>query len=132
MGDDDDVVQNNNDNDSSDGEYSDSDLHAGGVSDTETDQAVIAQAMSAEATLSVDVGSSLTHHDWADIDNSDLVAKVRGSAGFRIMREIQPRDGAASSSATLLDNKIFEYFYVQRKDSDMFKKLVKECFPKEY
>tara|TARA_B100001173_G_scaffold80170_1_gene68471 strand:- start:641 stop:3682 length:3042 start_codon:yes stop_codon:yes gene_type:complete len=125
----------NNPEDSDSGdEYSDSDLHAGGVSDTENDQAVIAQAMSAEATLSVDVGSSLTHHDWADIDNSDLVAKVRGSAGFRIMREIQPWDGAASSSAaaTLLDNKVFEYFYVQRKDSDMFKKLVKECFPKEY
>ena len=120
-------------NDSSDGEYSDSDLHAGGASDTENDQAVIAKAMSEEATLSVDVGSSLTHHDWADIDNSDLVAKVRGSAGFRIMREIQPWDGAASSStASLLDNKVFEYFYVQRKDSDVFKKLVKECFPKEY
>ena len=108
-------------NDSSDGEYSDSDLHAGGASDTENDQAVIAKAMSEEATLSVDVGSSLTHHDWADIDNSDLVAKVRGSAGFRIMREIQPWDGAASSStASLLDNKVFEYFYVQRKDSDVF------------
>ena len=120
-------------NDSSDGEYSDSDLHAGGASDTENDQAVIAKAMSEEASLSVDVGSSLTHHDWADIDNSDLVAKVRGSAGFRIMREIQPWDGAASSStASLLDNKVFEYFYVQRKDSDVFKKLVKECFPKEY
>ena len=66
----------NNPEDSDSGdEYSDSDLHAGGVSDTENDQAVIAQAMSAEATLSVDVGSSLTHHDWADIDNSDLVAK---------------------------------------------------------
>ena len=75
----------NNPEDSDSGdEYSDSDLHAGGVADTENDQAVIAQAMSAEATLSVDVGSSLTHHDWADIDNSDLVAKVRGSAGFRI------------------------------------------------
>ena len=40
-------------NDSSDGEYSDSDLHAGGASDTENDQAVIAKAMSEEATLSV-------------------------------------------------------------------------------
>ena len=117
-------------NDSSDGEYSDSDLHAGGASDTENDQAVIAK-MSEEATLSVDVGSSLTHHDWADIDNSDLVAKVRGSAGFRIMREIQPWDGAASSStASLLDNKVFEYFYVQRKTRTCSRNWSKSAFRK--
>ena len=70
----------NNPEDSDSGDkYSDSDLHAGGVSDTENDQAVISTSKChSQATLSVDVGSSLTHHDWADIDNSDLVAKVRG------------------------------------------------------
>ena len=67
-------------------------------------------------------------HDWADIDNSDHVAKVRGSAGFRIMREIQPWDGALDAPPALLANKVFEFFYVQRKEADMWKTLAKECF----
>jgi hypothetical protein len=71
-------------------------------------------------------------HDWADIDNSDLVAKVRGSAGFRIMREIQPWDGALDAPPALLANKVFEFFYVQRKEGDMWKTLAKECFPEKY
>ena len=71
-------------------------------------------------------------HDWADIDNSDLVAKVRGSAGFRIMREIQPWDGALDAPPALLANKVFEFFYVQRKEADMWKTLAKECFPEKY
>jgi len=136
-------MSNNNGNDESDesgddGEFSDSDLHAGaGLSsddEASSDAKVIASMSqkSGEARLSVDVGSSLTHHDWADIDNSDLVAKVRGSAGFRIMREIQPWDGAVSNKAELVTQKVFEYFYVQRKESDVFKRLTKECFLKEY
>ena len=71
-------------------------------------------------------------HDWADIDNSDLVAKVRGSAGFRIMREIQPWDGALDAPPALHANKVFEFFYVQRKEGDMWKTLAKECFPEKY
>ena len=63
----------------SDGEYSDDDDgHIGGDVDPIFDPN--------NSTLMVDVGSGLTSHDWADIDNSDLVAKVRGSTGFRIMR----------------------------------------------
>ena len=80
----------------------------------------------------MDVGSSLTSADWADIDNSDLVAKVRGSAGFRIMREIQPWDGALDAPPDLMKRHVFEYFYTQRKDSDFYKKLAKDCFPSEY
>lgn len=71
-------------------------------------------------------------HDWADIDNSDLVAKVRGSAGFRIMREIAPWDGALDAPPSLLEGKVFEFFYVQRKEADVWKTLAKECFPKQY
>ena len=64
----------------SESDYSDDDAHIGGGDLDET-------YVPGEASLNVDVGSSLTSADWADIDNSDLVAKVRGSAGFRIMRE---------------------------------------------
>ena len=32
----------------------------------------------------------------------------------------------------LIKKQVFEYFYVQRKDSDFYKKLAKECFPTEY
>ena len=85
-----------------------------------------------DPTLSVDVGSGLSSHDWADIDNSDLVAKVRGSAGFRIMRELHAWDGALEAPPALLEGKVFEFFYVQRKEADLWKTLVKECFPKKY
>ena len=61
----------------SESDYSDDDAHIGGGDLDET-------YVPGEASLNVDVGSSLTSADWADIDNSDLVAKVRGSAGFRI------------------------------------------------
>ena len=109
----------------SESDYSDDDAHIGGGDLDET-------YVPGEASLNVDVGSSLTSADWADIDNSDLVAKVRGSAGFRIMREIQPWDGALDAPPDLIKKQVFEYFYVQRKDSDFYKKLAKECFPTEY
>ena len=48
------------------------------------------------------------------------------------MREIQPWDGALDAPPALLEGKVFEFFYVQRKESDMWKTLVKECFPKKY
>ena len=109
----------------SDGEYSDDDDgHIGGDVDPIFDPN--------NSTLKVDVGSGLTSHDWADIDNSDLVAKVRGSTGFRIMREIAPWDGALDAPPALLEQKVFEFFYVQRKEADLWKNLVKECFPKKY
>eukprot|EP00740_Mantoniella_antarctica_P007980 CAMPEP_0181363940 /NCGR_PEP_ID=MMETSP1106-20121128/9065_1 /TAXON_ID=81844 /ORGANISM="Mantoniella antarctica, Strain SL-175" /LENGTH=1005 /DNA_ID=CAMNT_0023478509 /DNA_START=163 /DNA_END=3180 /DNA_ORIENTATION=+ len=108
----------------SDDDFSDDDAHAGGDMDPEMDPN--------QSTLNVDVGSSLTSHDWADIDNSDLVAKVRGSAGFRIMREIAPWDGALVDPPALLQGKVFEFFYVQRKEADMWKALAKECFPAQY
>jgi len=116
--------------DDSGSDYSDDDAHVGG-GDLAQEEAFIA-AQSGEASLNVDVGSSLTSADWADIDNSDLVAKVRGSAGFRIMREIQPWDGALDAPPDLMKKQVFEYFYVQRKDSDLYKTLAKECFPTEY
>jgi len=122
-----DAVDDDDDDGSSD--YSDDDAHIGGGT-VENDD--IAHGTSGEASLNVDVGSSLTSADWADIDNSDLVAKVRGSAGFRIMREIQPWDGALESPPDLLKKHVFEYFYCQRKDSDFYKTLAKECFPSEY
>jgi len=104
-------------------DFSDDDGHAG-EAEEEIDYS--------KPTLNVDVGSSLTSHDWADIDNNDLVSRVRGSAGFRIMREIAPWDGALVAPPALLQKKVFEFFYVQRKESDMWKTLAKECFPKEY
>ena len=112
----------------SDSDYFDEDAHIGG-GDGEEQTTTFAPG---EASLNVDVGSSLSSNDWADIDNSDLVAKVRGSAGFRIMREIQPWDGALDAPPDLIKNKVFEYFYVQRKESDVYKALAKECFPSEY
>ena len=87
-------------------DYSDEDAHIGG-GDLAQEEAFIA-AQSGEASLNVDVGSSLTSADWADIDNSDLVAKVRGSAGFRIMREIQPWDGALDAPPDLMKKQVFE------------------------
>ena len=113
----------------SESEYSDDDAHIGG-GDRDAEETY--DGAGGEATLNVDVGSSLTSADWADIDNSDLVAKVRGSAGFRIMREIQPWDGALDAPPDLMKRHVFEYFYTQRKDSDFYKKLAKDCFPSEY
>ena len=110
----------------SDSDYYDEDAHIGGGEDD------LGAFVPGEASLNVDVGSSLTSADWADIDNSDLVAKVRGSAGFRIMREIQPWDGALDAPPDLIKKQTFEYFYVQRKESDLYKALAKECFPAEY
>ena len=113
----------------SESDYSDDDAHIGG-GDRDAEETY--DGAGGEATLNVDVGSSLTSADWADIDNSDLVAKVRGSAGFRIMREIQPWDGALDAPPDLMKRHVFEYFYTQRKDSDFYKKLAKDCFPSEY
>ena len=113
----------------SESEYSDDDAHIGG-GDRDAEETY--DGAGGEATLNVDVGSSLTSADWADIDNSDLVAKVRGSAGFRIMREIQPWDGALDAPPDLMKRHVFEYFYTQRKDCDYYKKLAKDCFPSEY
>ena len=110
----------------SESDYSDDDAHIGGG---DRDEEETYGGAGGEATLNVDVGSSLTSADWADIDNSDLVAKVRGSAGFRIMREIQPWDGALDAPPDLMKRHVFEYFYTQRKDSDFYKKLAKDCFP---
>ena len=113
----------------SESDYSDDDAHIGG-GDRDAEETY--DGAGGEATLNVDVGSSLTSADWADIDNSDLVAKVRGSAGFRIMREIQPWDGALDAPPDLMKRHVFEYFYTQRKDSDFYKKLAKDCFPSQY
>ena len=113
----------------SESDYSDDDAHIGGG---DRDEEETYGGAGGEATLNVDVGSSLTSADWADIDNSDLVAKVRGSAGFRIMREIQPWDGALDAPPDLMKRHVFEYFYTQRKDSDFYKKLAKDCFPSQY
>ena len=57
----------------------------------------------------------LQNHDWGDIDNNDLVAKVRASAGFRIMREIAPWEDALDAPPAIINSKVFEFFYVQRK-----------------
>ena len=113
----------------SESDYSDDDAHIGG-GDRDAEETY--DGAGGEATLNVDVGSSLTSADWADIDNSDLVAKVRGSAGFRIMREIQPWDGALDAPPDLMKRHVFEYFYTQRKDRDFYKTLAKDCFPSEY
>ena len=48
------------------------------------------------------------------------------------MREIQPWDGALDAPPALHANKVFEFFYVQRKEGDMWKTLAKECFPEKY
>jgi len=48
------------------------------------------------------------------------------------MREIAPWDGALEAPPGLLEGKVFEFFYVQRKEADLWKTLVKECFPKKY
>ena len=48
------------------------------------------------------------------------------------MREIAPWDGALDAPPALLEGKVFEYFYVQRKEADVWKALAKECFPKLY
>jgi hypothetical protein len=48
------------------------------------------------------------------------------------MREIQPWDGALAAPPALHAKKVFEFFYVQRKEADMWKNLAKECFPEMY
>ena len=48
------------------------------------------------------------------------------------MRELQPWDGALEAPPALLEGKVFEFFYVQRKEADLWKALAKECFPKKY
>ena len=48
------------------------------------------------------------------------------------MRELHAWDGALEAPPALLEGKVFEFFYVQRKEADLWKTLVKECFPKKY
>ncbi|GLI62681.1 hypothetical protein VaNZ11_005357, partial [Volvox africanus] len=40
----------------------------------------------------IDVGSALDKHDWDDIDDKEVVAKVRSGMGYKLLREIQPWD----------------------------------------
>ena len=81
--------------------------------------------------MEVDVGSSLSAADWSDIDNKDVVAKARAHPGFRLMGVIQPWD-PLREAPDMAWEKAFQYFYLQRKKNDMWKKLAKACFPDRY
>ena len=81
--------------------------------------------------MEVDVGSSLSQTDWADIDNKEVVSKARAHPGFRLMGLIQPWDPLREVPEMAWE-KAFQYFYSQRKKNDMWKKLAKSCFPERY
>eukprot|EP00854_Cymbomonas_tetramitiformis_P004045 gene4045-5018_t len=84
----------------------------------------------ADKVMSVDVGSSLSVSDWNEIDHKEVVAKTKAGASYRTMLEIQPWE--PSSGASLDEEKAFAWFYVQRRDIDLYKKLAKQCFEKRY
>ncbi|GLC46094.1 hypothetical protein PLESTB_001033400 [Pleodorina starrii] len=60
----------------------------------------------------IDVGSALNEQDWNDIDDKDVVGKVRSGGAYKLLREIQPWDQLAavrgrSAAGAVGGNKLF-------------------------